>query len=385
MKTYLLIFLALAVFADVEVKDEPKTRLLYGAATCPAGMCMSDAGICTQCHAQIPGCLSCTSPTICTSCAPGYTLANGMCTPIGTQCMDGSYWDPITNACISCGLSIPNCALCTSATSCTSCLPGFLLQSGLCVMSTLGVGAAYGGVYSTPVAYRAAYNPYAYSAAVYNPYAAGVYNTAVYNPALVGTGLNAAAAYGTGLYGAGLYGAGLYGAAAACGTLNYGYGAYASPAVTPLVPSYSGVTGVYPAYSGVGYGYAAPVAYSAYANPVAYAAAASPYVYGTVGGVYAGTPLGGTRIGGVSAVRPLTTQENPGQCAHGEYKGADGKCAQCNPTCGECIGPGADQCIACPANSSFQRSEGKLTGVCVCNPGTIFDIASKSCIGNVRP
>ena len=101
-----------------------------------------------------PGCLSCISNNNCTSCANGYTLntntttGNSYCSYTGWtiqypcsqiengRCIQCYYpFNPSVtqnSQCSTCNVAY--CAVCntTNLQSCTSCVPGFVLSSGVC-------------------------------------------------------------------------------------------------------------------------------------------------------------------------------------------------------------------------------------------------------------
>ncbi len=74
------------------------------------------------------GCQACSSPSVCTVCAPGKFLLNGSCLDV---CPGGSFGN--SGNCSACPQT---CATCSSATTCTSCPPGQNLQNGQCSSCT---------------------------------------------------------------------------------------------------------------------------------------------------------------------------------------------------------------------------------------------------------
>jgi proprotein convertase subtilisin/kexin type 5 len=72
------------------------------------------------------------SEIICTDCIPGYLLENGICVP---KCSERFYNEPGTNKCFKC--EIPNCTNCIKTFNeqlhCDACESGFFLENGKCV------------------------------------------------------------------------------------------------------------------------------------------------------------------------------------------------------------------------------------------------------------
>ncbi len=128
---------------------------LGGTCVCPNGTAFNDAGICAPCDVSCETCGQAGNPLACTSCTDSRaTLVNGkclcpdplmtynssglcVCPPnfidaggicILTVCPPGTF--PSNGDCLPC--TIPNCANCSSATTCSMCNPGYYLFNGLC-------------------------------------------------------------------------------------------------------------------------------------------------------------------------------------------------------------------------------------------------------------
>lgn len=100
--------------------DDITDRLFSAGAnsttSCNSGYYPDNSGTCIACS---PDCAVCTSATSCTECAAGYYLNSG--------------------ACSLCGLF---CSVCTAASLCTTCFNGYQLQSGSCSASSSQVVAS---------------------------------------------------------------------------------------------------------------------------------------------------------------------------------------------------------------------------------------------------
>jgi len=120
---------------------------------CPAGLYDNGSG-CSACSSN---CLSCTTGSLCQSCAPRFFVSSGSCSVCSDNCIECSSasvctsclagFSIVSNACVSSPstniatadlggvmtLCPIGCATCTSATVCTTCLAGFAFQSNACV------------------------------------------------------------------------------------------------------------------------------------------------------------------------------------------------------------------------------------------------------------
>ncbi|KAL4420951.1 hypothetical protein ABPG77_004580 [Micractinium sp. CCAP 211/92] len=91
---------------------------------CPSGQyCSTDSGAaaCSSCPAN---CVSCTSPSTCSKCAPGWKGADCSQPDCGTSCAANQFCTVVNGApsCAACGAS---CATCSDANTCKTCLPGW--------------------------------------------------------------------------------------------------------------------------------------------------------------------------------------------------------------------------------------------------------------------
>lgn len=91
-------------------------RTLNGTA-CPCVTTLYDSGV-IQCQPCSPGCYGCTgTATNCTTCP-----SNAQRTQSGSSCpCNSGYVDNGTAVCATCGSIIPGCLTCTSTTNCTTC------------------------------------------------------------------------------------------------------------------------------------------------------------------------------------------------------------------------------------------------------------------------
>ena len=109
---------------------------INGCGACEEGRYLSyDTGLCPTCSSAIANCEKCTSSAsgvTCTSCASGYVLLSGKCTKLQqiTLCSSGQYKDSNGN-CVDCP---SGCAICTSATTCSSCEDGYTYLNGRCMV-----------------------------------------------------------------------------------------------------------------------------------------------------------------------------------------------------------------------------------------------------------
>lgn len=108
---------------------------------------------CYRCWDAIPGCISCTSETVCTQCA-NWILNFGISPTFNCECSVGVY-DPMTSTCVACtnccaqngffnansnicetcSTYLPGCISCENSTSCKKCAIGYYLNYD----STLGM------------------------------------------------------------------------------------------------------------------------------------------------------------------------------------------------------------------------------------------------------
>ena len=129
---------------------------LGGTCVCPSGTAFNSAGVCAPCDVSCLSCAQAGNILACTTCTDiRATLTNGQCVcpdplmsynssglcscPAGTLevgsicisslCPPGTF--PVNGDCVAC--TLPNCANCSSLTTCTECNPGYyLLFNGLC-------------------------------------------------------------------------------------------------------------------------------------------------------------------------------------------------------------------------------------------------------------
>ena len=65
---------------------------------------------------------------VCAVCEFGFQLKNGLCLP--ASCSNGSFFDPLSAACVECPLP---CSSCSSPLQCSSCASSqFVLSNGTC-------------------------------------------------------------------------------------------------------------------------------------------------------------------------------------------------------------------------------------------------------------
>ena len=70
----------------------------------------------------------------------------------------------------------------------------------------------------------------------------------------------------------------------------------------------------------------------------------------------------------------------PVDCPEGYYRDANGICVPCDMSCRKCCGRGYNECTICPPGAILYRGTGKLGGRCVCRSGTYYHYPSRSCI-----
>uniref|UniRef100_A0A8C5DYB4 Proprotein convertase subtilisin/kexin type 5 n=1 Tax=Gouania willdenowi TaxID=441366 RepID=A0A8C5DYB4_GOUWI len=94
-------------------------------ATCPDGFYLdNDSNICRRCHEN---CKKCTTSNICTECKPGMSLQANKCQ---MTCDPGTYYNGHRRTCEPCHRA---CATCTGIEACTKCADGYLLEDWRCV------------------------------------------------------------------------------------------------------------------------------------------------------------------------------------------------------------------------------------------------------------
>jgi len=95
---------------------------------CSLGSFPTSTTVCTACPTL---CTSCTSLTVCQTCVNNLIPNPSLC---GCDNTVGSYLNILTNTCVSCSQTFPQCATCTSSgtLACATCINGTYLLSGAC-------------------------------------------------------------------------------------------------------------------------------------------------------------------------------------------------------------------------------------------------------------
>lgn len=98
-----------------------------GTCVCPPGTYLSSAFGPLQCLSCDPNCAECQiASNICTRCINGFSTINNACV-----CPPNRFSSDGIN-CVSCGVG---CSRCTSATTCGSCVTGYIPSNGICMLS----------------------------------------------------------------------------------------------------------------------------------------------------------------------------------------------------------------------------------------------------------
>lgn len=101
---------------------------------------------CATCVAFIPGCLYCTSTSVCLSCQSGYYQSGNTCIACNgiagcldcsgsaycNLCSDSFYLSAADHLCYSCNSTLTGCIACSSSTTCKACLGNYALSGGVC-------------------------------------------------------------------------------------------------------------------------------------------------------------------------------------------------------------------------------------------------------------
>jgi hypothetical protein len=99
----------------------------YCSATCPAGSYMTVYQNCSVCPSP---CATCTTASSCSSCLPKfYLFANSSGNACLTQCPVTYFADARSGWCIRC---LSTCSACIATNNCTQCVSGYNLSNGVC-------------------------------------------------------------------------------------------------------------------------------------------------------------------------------------------------------------------------------------------------------------
>ncbi len=102
-------------------------------------------GNCVKCSTSIPNCDYCENSNTCLICADGYQLHGQSCQKIEqSSCLSGTYFDPISSACVNCTDAMSNCTQCLNATTCLECEPGMSLENSTCIESMANITCGSG-------------------------------------------------------------------------------------------------------------------------------------------------------------------------------------------------------------------------------------------------
>jgi hypothetical protein len=102
-------------------------------SACPAGFYGSNSLFCTVCP---PGCSACSSPTVCSACTANFFLDTDTATCVAASaCPIRHFGDAVSRQCKPCR---QNCAACSAADTCTSCVSGMYLnlKTSTCVTAS---------------------------------------------------------------------------------------------------------------------------------------------------------------------------------------------------------------------------------------------------------
>ena len=104
-------------------------------SVCQPGSYKDSSGNCASCVATLPNCIYCEVGTACMICGDGYSVSAGKCVQIqNISCEAGSYYDASKGSCVNCSSVVQGCVYCTNSTHCTACAPGTNLTAGACVV-----------------------------------------------------------------------------------------------------------------------------------------------------------------------------------------------------------------------------------------------------------
>lgn len=302
--------------------NDPRATLTNGECLCPdSAMSYDVRGLC--------------------ACPPGQIEENGVC--LGVPCPPGTFLED--GECVPC--EVPNCAVCSTSTTCAECESGFYLQDGLCLECPPYCLSCVAPGYCTVCAPGYVLNngqcvkpcPACCSSCTFdeldNPVCTSCINNYVY--------VNGQ-----------------------CATCSEG------------IPNCANCRNCVCTRCNAGYYLLSPTqcAYCANAIPNCVICNGPDVCLQCRDGFYFNETLR------QCLVQPPPTPEPPvpSKCPEGTYKNKLGKCCECHYTCKACIGPGIHMCTKCYPDSILYPVLGTNWGKCICRSGHWFDRKRRCCI-----